>query len=209
VRGNLNLLPELSATFDLGVIHQTSHMRLRSTTFAHGKTNSIEVVRPARRRSSMPSRRDPVSWNSVGNRSGRFPARTGWRRGRCSTRRTWRRVDNRCSCRRRISAQGGRQLRRSPGWTFGLFDVYSGLVPGFAAGQSEAFRAPSSNGQSSGSVLSDISVPGPKEPPCRPRRQPRQRAIWEPAWATARWPPCHFKRGRTIYYGIEFSLRRD
>jgi outer membrane receptor for ferrienterochelin and colicins len=210
VLGNSRLLPELASTFDLGIIYQANRLQTSINYFRYKEVNEIEPVAigPSifKYQNAGEIRMAGFQWESKYYFRPRFLAEgsvlyqtnvdeTGFRQYLPTP---------------GFGAKAGVSYADKQGWTIGLFDVYSGLVPAFA---STPNPKPSAHHLLTAHVrlgLEKYLGPSAKRVAIFAHGDNlANRPVWQPAWGYGSSTTQPVERGRTIYYGLEFSFKRE
>jgi len=210
VHGNLYLLPEESSTFDFGVIYQANRLQTSVNYFRSQQRNEIEPVSIGTSLFQYQNigglRIAGFQWESKYYFRPRFLA------------------EGSMLYQTNSDASGNHQILPTPGfgakagvsyadkqgWTLGLFDVYSGLVPGFAS-------TPNPKPSAHHLLTAHLRLGLERYLGSSAKRVAlfahgdnlANRPVWQPAWGYGSFTTQPMERGRTIYYGLEFSFKRE
>jgi outer membrane receptor for ferrienterochelin and colicins len=210
IRGDWDLHPELSSTLDLGVTYQGNRLETTINYFRTRQTNTIEIITIGPNAFQYENEGGilfhGMQWES------KWFLRPKWLVQGSALYQT-----NLASTGQALQlptphfgAKGGISYADRQGWTVGLFDVYSGLVPGFASTPNPkpgAYHLISANLRLN---LAKYFGPGAKNIALFAHGDNlANRSIWEPAWGYGSTSTLPVERGRTIYFGVEFSFKRD
>ena len=213
--GNPSLLPEISSTFDLGVIYQARRLQTSIDYYRSQQTNDIEAV-------AIGAGPGGLNINQYQNAGGLlfqgFQAETKWYlTSRLFAVASALYQTNRASNGKAeqlpvpdFSAKAGLSYADAQGWTIGLFDVYSGAAPGFDAtpnGEPGPRHLLAANlrlnlEQYLGAAAKRVALFAHGD-------NLMNRPVWQPAWGFGSASTLPVERGRTIYYGVEFSFKRE
>ncbi len=215
LQGNPNLRAELSSTLDLGLIYQSRSLRSSFNYFRSQQSDTIVTVKNG----GLPNGLDTFQYQ---NAAGLLFHGAQWEskwylKPRVLLESSALYQTNHDSQGKHttlptpgFSAKAGVSFANPRGWTLGVFDVYSGAIPGFATTPNpqpgphhiltshlrlnlEQYFGPRA-GHISLFAHGDNLAGGP---------------VWLPAWGFTSASTLPFGRGRSLYYGMEFSVRRD
>jgi iron complex outermembrane receptor protein len=208
--GNPKLLAELATTFDLGIIYQANRLQTSINYFRTHQTDSINEVSTGIETYQFQNEGGilfhGLQWES------KWYIRPKWfvegsalyQMNRSSTGQALQLPTP------QFGAKAGVSYADHQGWTIGLFDVHSGLVPGYASTPNPkpgAYDLISANLRLN---LERYLGPGARRFALFAHGDNlANRTVWEPAWGFGSASTLPVERGRTIYYGMEFSFKRD
>jgi outer membrane receptor for ferrienterochelin and colicins len=208
--GNPNLQAELATTFDLGVIYQASRLQTSINYFRTLQKGSINEVTTGPETYQFQNEGGILfhgfQWES------KWYIRPKWFVEGSALYQT-----NRSSTGQALQlptpqfgVKAGVSYADHQGWTIGLFDVHSGLVPGYASTPNPkpgAYDLISANLRLN---LERYFGPGARRFALFAHGDNLgNRTVWEPAWGYGSVSTLPVERGRTIYYSMEFSFKRD
>ncbi|HEY3738319.1 MAG TPA: TonB-dependent receptor [Bryobacteraceae bacterium] len=210
IRGDLALLPELSSTLDFAIVYQGNRLQTTINYFRTEQSHDIQIVNIGL---------DTYQYqNSGGILFHGYQWETKWYiRPKWLVEGSALYQTNQASSGQsldlptpHLSARAGVSYADHHGSTVGLFDVYSGLVAGFASTPNpkpEAYHLITANLRLNleryfGPAAKRVSLIAHGD-------NLANRAVWEAAWGYGSISTLPVERGRTIYYGLEISLRRE
>lgn len=210
ISGNAKLRPEISSTLDLSVVYESNSLETSFNYFHSRQTDSIV---------QLPLGNDLIQYANV---AGILIRGAQWE-SKWYLHRRWFAEG---SALYQVSRDSGGNLAQLPiptfgakaglsysdkqGWTVGVFDVYSGHIPGY---DSTPNPAPNANHLLSANVSVNLEKYfGPAAEGIRLFAHGdnlSNRPVWFPAWGSALMTTIPIERGRTLYYGIEFCRKRN
>jgi outer membrane receptor protein involved in Fe transport len=210
ISGNLKLKPEISSTLDLSAVYEANALEVSFNYFHSQQTDSIV---------QLPLESGFIQYENV---AGILIHGAQWE-SKWYLHRRWF-VEG--SALYQVSRNSGGDLTHLPvpafdakagasysdkqGWTIGVFDVYTGRIPGYT-------ETPNPAPGAYHLLSANISVNmekyfGPAAEGIRLFAHGDNllnRPVWFPAGGAALMTTIPIERGRTVYYGIEFSRRRN
>ena len=215
VIGNRNLLAELSSTFDLGLIYQARSLQNSINYFRSQQANNIVAIQTG----LLPNGLQTFQYRNV---NGLLFHGVQWEskwyfRPRLLAEGSALYQTNQDSSGAPVrlptpafGAKAGLSFADKQGWTFGLFDVYSGSIPGFATTPNPK---PGPHHLLTANLRLNLEKyfgPAAKHTALFAHGDNlANRAVWLPAWGYSSASTVPFTRGRAIYYGIEFSFKQE
>jgi outer membrane receptor for ferrienterochelin and colicins len=211
ISGNLHLLPELSSTVDLAVIYQARRLESSINYFRSHQSNSIVQIfedNGALQYANVGGLLiHGIQWESKWYVQPRILVEGSalYQTQRDSGGRA---LDNLPTP--AFGAKAGLSYADKQGWTIGLFDIYSGHIPGYASTQNPPPGAHQLLAANLRLNLEKYFGPAAKRVTLFAHGDNlMNRAIWAPAWGSGSSSTIPLERGRTIYYGVDFSFKRD
>jgi len=210
IQGNLHLLPEQSSTFDFGITYHTNRLQSTINYFRTRQSNDIlQNLNSA----------GVIQYENIGGLlihgiqwEWKAFVRPHWMAEASLLYQTSRSSDGtvRNLPTPPLGAKAGFSYGDRHGWTVSIFDVYSGLVPGYA---STPNPKPGAHHLISAHMrLSMEKYLGPAAKTIALFAHGDNLAnqeIWQPLLSVGMPGTLPVSRGRTIYYGIEFSFKPE